>query len=232
MHSLKDAPMAMPGDFRLAAIMARDDPRDALVSNAHASLGALAPGRVVDASSLRREAQLRERNPQLVVKPLHGNVNTRLHHLDQGNHAAIILAGAGLKRLGFAARITALLEAEYSLPAIGQGALAVECCADRDDEATALKPLADADASFATTAERAFCCKLAASCRTSLAAYAVWRGGGPWARGLIARRDGRRVLRGERAMAVADSDDAAVLRAALGNEFLERGAAAILAEVS
>jgi hydroxymethylbilane synthase len=229
-HSLKDVPMIMPASFMLAAILAREDPRDAFVSNTHHSLAALPPGSVVGTSSLRREAQLRERYPQLVVEPLRGNVNTRLHRLDQGNQAGVILASAGLKRLGFEARITTLLEPEESLPAIGQGALAVECRADRADVAAALQPLADAETTFATAAERAFGLKLAASCRTSLAAYAVGRGQELWLRGFIASRDGRRALRGERSMVVADSGEAAALGAALGDEFLERGAAAILAD--
>ncbi len=229
-HSLKDVPMAMPVEFTLAAILEREDPRDAFVSNTHQSLAAMPPGSVVGTSSMRREAQLRERYPRLVVEPLRGNVNTRLHRLDQGNHAAVILASAGLKRLGFAARITALLEPEDSLPAIGQGALAVECRADREDVAKALEPLADAETTFATAAEREFGRKLAASCRTSLAAYAIGRAGGLWLRGFIASRDGSRLLRGERSMLVASTDAAVALGAALGDEFLERGAAAILAE--
>jgi hydroxymethylbilane synthase len=229
-HSLKDVPMVMPAGFILAAILAREDPRDAFVSNTHPSLASLPPGSVVGTSSLRREAQLRERYPRLVVEPLRGNVNTRLHRLDQGNQAGVILASAGLKRLGFEARITTLLEPEESLPAIGQGALAVECRADRADVAAALQPLADAETTFATAAERAFGLKLAASCRTSLAAYAVGRGEELWLRGFIASRDGRRALRGERSRVVADSVDAAALGAALGDEFLERGAAAILAD--
>jgi hydroxymethylbilane synthase len=231
-HSLKDVPMVMAPGFALAAIMAREDPRDAFVSNAHPTLAALPPGSVVGTSSLRREAQLRERYPQLVVEPLRGNVNTRLHRLDQGGHAAVILASAGLKRLGFAARITALLEPEDSLPAIGQGALAVECRADRSDVIAALEPLADSETTFATAAERAFGRKLAASCRTSLAAYAVGRDGALWLRGFIARRDGRHALRGERSIAVADMHDAEALGGSLGDEFLERGAAAILADAS
>jgi hydroxymethylbilane synthase len=229
-HSLKDVPMDMPQGFALAAITLREDPRDAFVSNAHSSLAELPPGSVVGTSSLRREAQLRERYPQLRVEPLRGNVNTRLHRLDQGNQAAIILAAAGLKRLGFADRIRALLEPEDSLPAIGQGALALECRADRKEVIAALEPLADADTTLATTAERAFGRKLAASCRTPLAAYACPRGGGLWLRGLIASRDGQRVLRGERSMVVADTGDATALGDALGSEFLARGAAAILAE--
>jgi hydroxymethylbilane synthase len=229
-HSLKDVPMDMPPGFTLAAIMAREDPRDAFVSNAYHTLADLPPGSAVGTSSLRREAQLRERYPRLVVEPLRGNVNTRLHRLDQGNQAAVILAAAGLKRLGFADRITALLEPEDILPAIGQGALAVECRADRDDVIAALEPLADAQATLATAAERAFGHKLAASCRTPLAAYATWRGSELWLRGLIASRDGRRVLRGERAMIVADARGASVHGEALGDDFLARGAATILAE--
>jgi hydroxymethylbilane synthase len=229
-HSLKDVPMDMPQGFALAAIMLREDPRDAFVSNAHPSLAALPSGSVVGTSSLRREAQLRARYPQLRVEPLRGNVNTRLHRLDQGNQAAIILAAAGLKRLGFADRIRVLLDPEDSLPAIGQGALALECRADRKEVIAALEPLADADTTLATAAERAFGRKLAANCRTPLAAYACPRGGGLWLRGLIASRDGQRVLRGERSMVVANTGDAAALGDALGSEFLARGAAAILAE--
>ena len=229
-HSLKDVPMDIPAGFLLAAIMAREDPRDAFVSNAYPALAALPPGSVVGTSSLRREAQLRQRYPHLAVEPLRGNVNTRLHRLDQGNHAAVILAAAGLKRLGFTDRITALLEPEDSLPAIGQGAMALECRADRADVAAALEALADAETTFAATAERAFGGKLAASCRTPLAAYAIARGDGLWLRGFIATRDGRRALQGERSMVVADAGGAAALGAALGDEFLARGAATILAE--
>jgi len=231
-HSLKDVPMDVPAGFTLAAIMAREDPRDAFVSNAHRSLAELPPGSVVGTSSLRREAQLRERYPQLKVEPLRGNVNTRLHRLDQGNHAAIILAAAGLKRLGFADRITAILEPEDSLPAVGQGALALECRSDRPDVIAALAPLADADTTLATTAERAFGHKLAGSCRTPLAAYAIRRGRELWLRGLVASRDGRAVLRGERAAVVATAREAEALGEALGAELSARGAAAILAAAS
>ncbi len=231
-HSLKDVPMDVPAGFTLAAIMAREDPRDAFVSNAHRSLAELPPGSVVGTSSLRREAQLRERYPRLKVEPLRGNVNTRLHRLDQGNHAAIILAAAGLKRLGFADRITAILEPEDSLPAVGQGALALECRSDRPDVIAALAPLADADTTLATTAERAFGHKLAGSCRTPLAAYAIRRGRELWLRGLVASRDGRAVLRGERAAVVATAREAEALGEALGAELAARGAAAILAAAS
>jgi hydroxymethylbilane synthase len=228
-HSLKDVPMELPHGFTLAAIMAREDPRDAFVSNRYGSLAELPAGSVVGTSSLRREAQLRERHPRLKVEPLRGNVNTRLHRLDQGNQAAIILAASGLKRLGFAERIGALLDPAESLPAIGQGALALECRADRGAVIAALAPLSDRETLLAVSAERAFGRKLAGDCCTPLAAYAVWRDGELWLRALIASRDGRRVLRGERAARCADAAAANALGDALGAEFLARGAAAILA---
>ena len=231
-HSLKDVPMEVVAGFTLAAIMAREDPRDAFVSNVYRTLSDMPPGSIVGTSSLRREAQLRERYPQLKVEPLRGNVNTRLHRLDQGNHAAIILAAAGLNRLGFADRIATMLEPEESLPAVGQGALALECRSDRPDVIAALSPLADADTTLATAAERAFGHKLAGSCRTPLAAYAIRRGSELWLRGLVASRDGRAVLRGDRAAVVATGREAVVLGEALGAELAARGAAAILAAAS
>jgi hydroxymethylbilane synthase len=231
-HSLKDVPMELPEGFTLAAILAREDPRDAFVSNAYRSLSEMPAGSSVGTSSLRREAQLRERYPALEVQPVRGNVNTRLHRLDQGNHGAIVLAAIGLKRLGFADRITSILEPDVSLPAIGQGALAVECRSDRPEIVAALAPLADRDTTLASIAERAFGRKLAGSCRTPLAAYALVRDGALWLRGLAASRDGRAVLRGERAAKVATSDDAQALGEALAHELLGRGAAAVLARAS
>ncbi|HZW71901.1 MAG TPA: hydroxymethylbilane synthase [Caldimonas sp.] len=231
-HSLKDVPMELPEGFALPAILARDDPRDAFVSNAYRALSELPPGSSVGTSSLRREAQLRERYPRLDVQPLRGNVNTRLHRLDQGNHAAIVLAAIGLKRLGFAERITRVLEPDESLPAIGQGALALECRADRPDVIAALAPLADRSTTLAAIAERAFGRKLAGSCRTPLAAYAVARDGELALKGLVASRDGRAVLRGERSGNVATTDAARALGEALASEMIARGAAAILAAAS
>ena len=229
-HSLKDVPMDMPQEFELAAIMARDDPRDALVSAHCRALAELAPASVVGTSSLRREAQLRERYPHLAVAPLRGNVNTRLDKLDAGQYAAVILAAAGLRRLGLTERIAALLDPGESLPAIGQGALAVECRRDRRDVVAMLAPLADAPTTLATTAEREFGRILAGNCRTPLAAYAMQRGAQCWLRGLVASRDGSQVLRGERSAPTATTAAAVALGAALGEEFLRRGAAAMLAE--
>jgi hydroxymethylbilane synthase len=228
-HSLKDVPMDVPEGFALAAIMAREDPRDAFVSNAHRSLAELPAGSGVGTSSLRREAQLRERYPKLEVQPLRGNVNTRLHRLDQGNHAAIILAAAGLKRLGFADRIASILDPEDSLPAVGQGAIALECRADRPDLIAALAPLADQATALATAAERAFGKKLAGSCRTPLAAYALHHDGELWLRALVASRDGRSVLRGQRAARAATIGEAEALGEVLGVELIARGAMAVLA---
>jgi hydroxymethylbilane synthase len=229
-HSLKDVPMDMPSGFVLAAIMKRDDPRDAWVSNRYLSLADVPAHSIVGTSSLRREAQLRERYPELDVKPLRGNVNTRLKKLDNGQYAAIILAAAGLKRLGYANRIAALLDPDDSLPAVGQGALALECRADRADLIAMLAPLADAETTLATSAERAFGRRLGGSCHTPLAALGVWQDNQLRLRGLIACRDGRRVLRGERTGAAASVQAAQEIGDALGAEFLERGAAEILAD--
>jgi len=228
-HSLKDVPMDMPGGFVLAAIAAREDPRDAFVSNRYDALAALPKGAVVGTSSLRREAQLRERFPHLEIAPLRGNVNTRLRKLDEDQYAAIILAAAGLKRLGFGERIRALMEPDDSLPAPGQGALALECRADRGDVIAALAPLADLGTTLATTAERAFSRALSGSCHTPLAAYAEWEEGRLWLRGLLATRDGAATLRGEREAEVGDAEAASELGRDLADEFLARGAARFIA---
>jgi len=228
-HSLKDVPMDMAEGFVLAAITSREDPRDALVSERYASLAELPEGAIVGTSSLRREAQLRERFPSLVVEPLRGNVNTRLRKLDEGRYHAIVLAAAGLKRLGLATRIRALLEPDELLPAPGQGALAIECPAHRTDVVAALAPLADLGTTLAVTAERAFSRALAGSCQTPLAAYAEWEEGRLWLRGLVASRDGRQVLRGEDEAPVNDAAGAEALGATLADDFLARGAARLAA---
>src|SRR5437879_2529087 len=154
-HSAKDVPMRLLERFCLAAITAREDPRDCFVSNLSASLEALPPGSTVGTSSLRREAQLRERHPGLKVKPLRGNLDTRLAKLDRGECQAIVLAAAGLKRLDLAARIRAMLEPEESLPAPGQGALAIECREDRDVLRQRLARLEDPATTACVRAERA-----------------------------------------------------------------------------
>lgn len=228
-HSLKDVPMDMPEGFTLAAITEREDPRDALVSNHYLDLDGLPGGAKIGTSSLRREAQLHERDPLLRIEPLRGNVNTRLRKLDEGRYDAIILAAAGLKRLGFGARIASLLDPEDSLPAVGQGALALECRSDRDDVIGSLAPLAHKPTTLATTAERAFSRTLSGSCHTPLAAYGTFLLDELWLRGLLASRDGSEVMRGERRSPIADVAAAEALGRDLGEEFLSRGAARLAA---
>ena len=227
-HSLKDVPMDMPDGFTLAAITTREDPRDAFVSNHYLALSGLPGGARIGTSSLRREAQLRERDPRLSIQPLRGNVNTRLRKLDEGQYDAIILAVAGLKRLGRADRIVAFLDPDESLPAAGQGALALECRTDRADVLAALAPLADRNTTLATTAERAFSRALSGSCHTPLAAHAIFVHGELWLRGLLASRDGRDIIRGERFAALdpktAELAAAESLGRALADDFLARGA--------
>jgi hydroxymethylbilane synthase len=223
-HSLKDVPMSLPDGFVLAAISAREDPRDAFVSTRYDTLADLPAGAIVGTSSLRREAQLRARHPGLRVESLRGNVHTRLRKLDEGRYDAIILAAAGLKRLGLGMRIRALLDPDDSLPAPGQGALAIECRTERVDLRSALAPLADPGTTLATSAERAFSRALGGSCQTPLAAYAEWEEGRLWLRGLLASRDGREVMRGDRERDIDDVDDALALGAALADDFLRRGA--------
>ena len=196
-HSAKDVPMHLPQGFCLAAFTARGDPRDCLVSNVSASLEALPSGSIVGTSSLRREAQLRERHPALQVKPLRGNLDTRLAKLDRGECQAIVLAAAGLKRLGLAARIRAMLEPEESLPAPGQGALVIECREERSELRERLAPLDDAATSACVLAERALSRALSGDCQLPLAAYAVANGAQIRLRGLVAMPDGSRVVRAE-----------------------------------
>ena len=196
-HSAKDVPMHLPQGFCLAAFTARGDPRDCLVSNVSASLEALPSGSIVGTSSLRREAQLRERHPALQVKPLRGNLDTRLAKLDRGECQAIVLAAAGLKRLGLAARIRAMLEPEESLPAPGQGALVIECREERSELRERLAPLDDAPTSACVLAERALSRALSGDCQLPLAAYAVAGGAQIRLRGLVAMPDGSRVVRAE-----------------------------------
>ncbi|MPW24034.1 hydroxymethylbilane synthase [Paraburkholderia sp. CNPSo 3157] len=193
-HSLKDVPMELPEGFALSTIMEREDPRDAFVSNQYDTLAALPPGSVVGTSSLRREAMLRTRYPELVVKPLRGNLDTRLAKLDRGDYAAIILAAAGLMRLGLAARIRSLLDPADSLPAAGQGALGIEIRADRADLAAWLAPLHHEHTAAAVEAERMVSRALGGSCEVPLAAYATWHDGALHLRGIVATPDGQRVL--------------------------------------
>ena len=227
-HSAKDVPMELPEGFVLPAIMAREDPCDAFVSARYASLADLPAGAVVGTSSLRREAQLRERFPRLSIQPLRGNLDTRLAKLDRGEYAGIVLAVAGLRRLGLGDRIREILSTEASLPAAGQGALAIECRADRPEVAALLAALGDADTSDCVRAERAVSKALGGSCQLPLGAHAVVEGGEIFVRGLVASPDGRRIARAEARGARTDPE--AVGRA-LADALLGRGAAEILASL-
>ena len=170
-HSLKDVPMVLAPEFALPVVMKREDPRDAFVSNRFASLDDMPEGARVGTASLRRASQIRYRFPKLTVLPLRGNVQTRLNKLDSGDFDAIILAAAGLKRLGLAQRIRSVVSVKSSLPAAGQGALGIETLAARADVAQWLAPLADARTTAEVMAERAVSRALGGNCRMPLAAY-------------------------------------------------------------
>jgi hydroxymethylbilane synthase len=228
-HSAKDVPMQMPPGFCLAAITAREDPRDCLVSNQEANLHMLPAGSVVGTSSLRREAQLRHRYPELAVRALRGNIDTRLAKLDRGDYRAIVVAAAGLKRLGLEGRIRAMLEPEESLPAPGQGALAIECREERDDLRRWLAPLEDPVAAACVRAERALSAALSGSCQLPLAAYAVASGAHIRLRGLVAMPDGTRAVREEMTGPMEFPER---LGEALAAKLREQGADAILAALS
>jgi hydroxymethylbilane synthase len=194
-HSLKDVPMELPEGFALSAVLEREDPRDAFVSNDYASLDELPAGSVVGTSSLRRQALVASRYPQLVIKPLRGNLDTRLAKLDRGDYAAIILAAAGLKRLGLPGRIRALLAPEHSLPAAGQGAMAIEIRQGAQvggiDLAELLAPLNHLSTARAVVAERKVSQVFGGSCQIPLAAHATIDGDTMRLRAMVATPDGR-----------------------------------------
>jgi len=236
-HSAKDVPMELPEDFELAAIGEREDARDAFVCGAgYAALADLPAGAVVGTSSLRREAQLRACYPRLQVASLRGNVLTRLDKLDRGDYQAIILAAAGLKRLGLADRIRSYLEPADSLPAPGQGALAIEIRAGRPDLAQWLAPLLHPESAACVRAERALSRALSGSCQLPLAAYAVPEdtpaGRGLWLRALVASPDGRSVIRDELHAPLAGVDAPERLGAELAARLKKAGADAIISALT
>ena len=225
-HSMKDVPMVMPDGFVLAAISARENPCDAFISNTYSGLDELPPGAVVGTSSLRREAVLRARYPQLVIKALRGNLDTRLKKLDAGEYDAIILAAAGLIRLGLKDRIKAMLTPEQSLPAPGQGALGIEVLAGDATMAAVVAPLNDAMTAHCVKAERALSRALGGSCQVPLGGYAVIDNGQLWLRGFVASVDGQRMVAAEVRGNPAD-DEALGLQ--LAADLRAQGADAILA---
>lgn len=227
-HSMKDMPMNVPEGFELAVITEREDPRDAFVSNHYQQLEALPPGSVVGTSSLRRESQLRAQFPHLQVKPLRGNVQTRLRKLDEEQYAAIILAAAGLKRLGLSERITALLSPEQSLPAVGQGALGIECREDRPDLVALLQPLHHQQTAYCVKAERAMSRVLGGSCQIPLGAFGETVGDTLKLRGFVASPDGRRMVS---ATLTGAPEKGEALGKEMAQNLIAQGADKILADI-
>ncbi|MCM5569378.1 hydroxymethylbilane synthase [Burkholderiaceae bacterium FT117] len=225
-HSLKDVPMELAPQFALPVIMPREDPRDAFVSGRFASLESMPAGARVGTSSLRRAAQVRHRFPGLEVLPLRGNVNTRLAKLDAGQYDAIILAAAGLKRLGLAERIRAIIPPDLSLPAAGQGALGIETLAGRNELAAWLAPLADPTTAAEVAAERAVSRVLGGSCRVPLAAWCVSEaGGGLKLVARVAAEDGSGMAEAVERSAGADLASAERIGEAAARSLLDQGAA-------
>jgi hydroxymethylbilane synthase len=227
-HSMKDVPVEFPDGLHLAVIMEREDPRDAFVSNRYANLQELPQDAKVGTSSLRRECQLRERFPGFEILSLRGNVNTRLAKLDSGEYDAIILAAAGLKRLGMGERIRSVLAPDDSLPAIGQGAIGIECRSDDERINGLIAPLAHAGTTTCVLAERSMNEALHGGCQVPIAGHAELEGDELRLRGLVGRPDGSEVVRGE----VRGTPEQAVeLGRSLAADLLARGAGEILEEL-
>lgn len=227
-HSMKDVPMDFPAGLGLVAIGEREDPRDAFVSNQYAHLDALPAGAVVGTSSLRRQCQLRHLRPDLQIKDLRGNVNTRLAKLDGGDYDALILASAGLKRLGFSARIRTELPPELSLPAVGQGALGIEARLGDPRIAALLAPLNHAATAARVRAERAMNRRLQGGCQVPIAGYAEIHGERLHLRALVGSVDGREIIRDAESGAVTDAER---IGETLAERLLAAGAGRILQAV-
>jgi len=227
-HSMKDVPVAFPAGLGLVTICEREDPRDAFVSNRFSSLDQLPLGSVVGTSSLRRQCQLRARRPDLLVRDLRGNVGTRLAKLDNGDYDAIILAVAGLKRLGLEHRIRCPLSAEESLPAVGQGAVGIECRLDDAVTRALLAPLNHHVTEVRVRAERAMNTRLEGGCQVPIGSYAELEGDQLWLRALVGAPDGSLMVRGERRGPAALAEQMGV---ELAEELLAAGAREILQDV-
>lgn len=224
-HSMKDVPMNLPDGFMLVATAKREDPRDAFVSNDFASLEDLPAGSIVGTSSLRRQSQLQARLPHLKIESLRGNLQTRLRKLDEGQYAAIILAAAGLIRLGLNTRIRSVISPEHSIPAVGQGALGIEVCTNRPDLLAILAPLNHPDTQVCVEAERAMSRALAGSCTVPLGAYATCEADNICITGFVASVDGKQMLI---ETASGNRNQADALGKQLANQLLAKGANEIL----
>ncbi len=227
-HSMKDVTVTLPADLHIAAVCERADPRDAFVSLRYPDLAALPAGARVGTSSVRRACQLRAAFPQLEILPLRGNVNTRLERLDEGHFEAIVLAAAGLKRLGLEARIAAYLDPEVSLPAVGQGAIGIECRRDDAETNAWLAPLDHPETRACVAAERAFNARLEGGCQVPVGAYAELHDGCLRLRGMVGEPDGSQILRGEIAGPI---EEAEALGGCLAEQLLRQGARHILDKV-
>ena len=236
-HSLKDVPMEFPPGFGLHAVCRRENPYDAFVSNRYDNFAQLPQGAVVGTSSLRRQAQLRARRPDLVIKDLRGNVNSRLAKLDAGEYDAIILACAGLIRLDMGERIKEQLASEISLPAVGQGAVGIECRNDQPEVIALLQALACPDTTIRVSAERAMNAKLEGGCQIPIGSFAELNNDELRLRGLVASVDGKLVCQSEQTVSLigdfaAQCHQATALGVAIAEELLSQGAGEILANVS
>lgn len=224
-HSMKDVPMQFPEGLGLAVICQREDPRDAFVSHAYRTFAELPQGAVVGTSSLRRQCQLKALRPDLDIRSLRGNVGTRLSKLDNGDYDAIILASAGLIRLGLADRIASFIDVEQSLPAAGQGAVGIECRTDDMQVQALLAPLADAKTTYCVRAERAMNNHLQGGCQVPIGGYAVLQQGQLYLRALVGDIDGSRIIRAEGKSPV---ENAEALGVQIAEQLLAQGADKIL----
>lgn len=227
-HSMKDVPMELPEGLHLPVICDREDPRDAFVSNKYDSFEALPEGAVVGTSSMRRQCQLLEARPDLQIKFLRGNVQTRLRKLDDGEYDAIILASAGLIRLELGERITQTLGVEVSLPAVGQGAVGIECRSDDEEINALIAPLRDEKTFIRVTAERAMNHRLEGGCQVPIAGFAEFDHNVIVLHGLVGRPDGTELIRGSIS---GKPEDVEELGRVLADDLLSRGAGEILKEV-
>ncbi|MFZ7306019.1 hydroxymethylbilane synthase [Avibacterium avium] len=224
-HSMKDVPMQFPAGLGLSVICKREDPRDAFVSNSYRTLDELPEGAVVGTSSLRRQCQLKALRPDLNIQSLRGNVGTRLSKLDNGDYDAIILASAGLIRLGMADRIASFIDTETSLPAAGQGAVGIECRLDDVETHQLLAPLADAETTACVLAERAMNNHLQGGCQVPIAGYAVIRDNQLYLKALVGKTDGSKIIRAEGKSAVENSQQLGIQ---VAETLLKQGADEIL----
>jgi len=227
-HSMKDVPAELPAGLRIACITKREDPRDAFLSVKYARFGELPRGALLGTSSLRRQTQLLGLRPDLDIGPLRGNLDTRIRKMEEGRYDAIILAAAGLRRLGWDGKIREYLSVETSVPAIGQGALGIEVRADDARTLDAVAFLDDRETSLAVRAERGFLSRLEGGCQVPIAAHGVTSGDGIRLSGLVGRPDGSEILRGNRGGPASDPEGLGV---ALADELLSRGGRKILDDV-